>query len=333
MDLKWPWALPLVVAAVLLLLMWWARRPHRRRPDDALLVAHTDRLKSLPRYADLLRSRRISAQLLVLAALVVVVGTTLVLVRPQQSELQQRDARNRDLMLCLDASGSMDDDNLAVVREVRRIVDDLRGDRVGMVIWSSAAVLVFPLTDDSDFVLAQLDIAERALSGTPGGFFAGVDTLGGGSLIGDGLVSCVQRFDDPTADRTRAVLLSSDNAPLGKRVYPLPEAARYAAEQEVRVYGLGAPELGSPRRARARAEFAAAVEDTGGILSLLGEDGATDRIVERIDDLEKTRTKEPPRSVSFDAPRTGLLISSLGVAMLVVVWAGPMAGRRRGRRR
>ena len=139
----------------------------------------------------------LSGLLLALAALVVVAGTALVLVRPQQVDSEPRQARSRDLMLCLDASVSMDDDNLAVVREVRRIVDDLRGDRVGLMIWSGAAVLVFPLTDDYDFVRAQLDAAERAFAGEPDGFFAGVDSSGGASLIGDGIVSCVQRFDEP----------------------------------------------------------------------------------------------------------------------------------------
>ncbi len=332
MDLKWPWALPVVAVAVLVLLLWWARRPRPRRPDDALLVAHTARLRGLPRYVELLRRRRLSGLLLALAALVVVAGTALVLIRPQQVDSEPRQARSRDLMLCLDASVSMDDDNLAVVREVRRIVDDLRGDRVGLMIWSGAAVLVFPLTDDYDFVRAQLDAAERAFAGEPDGFFAGVDSSGGASLIGDGIVSCVQRFDDPSADRTRAVLVSSDNSPIGEPVYPLPEAARYATEQKVLVYGLGAAELGSTDRAAAREELAAAVEATGGLLALVGEDGDTDRIVERIDDLEKARAEEPPRKVSYDDNRVGLLVSALGVGLLLLAWTGPLLGRRRARR-
>ena len=328
MDLKWPWALPLVAVGVLLLLLWWARRP-RGRSDDALLVAHTARLRTLPRYVELLRRQRLAGLLLALAALVVVAGATLVLVRPQQVDTAPREARNRDLMLCLDASVSMDDDNLAVVREVRRIVADLEGDRVGLMIWSGAAVQIFPLTDDYDFVRDQLDDAERAFAGEAQGFFAGVDSSGGASLIGDGIVSCVQRFDDPSADRTRAVLVSSDNSPVGEPVYPLPEAARYATERQVLVYGLGAAELGSTARAAPREELAAAVDATGGVLALVGEDGDTDRIVERIDDLEKARAEEPPREISYDAPGLGLLVSGLGVGLLLLAWTGPLVGRHR----
>ena len=69
-----------------------------------------------------------------------------------------------------------------------------------------------------------------------------------------------------------------------------------------------------------------------GSLALVGEDGDTDRIVERIDDLEKARAEEPPRKVSYDDPQVGLLVSGLGVGLLLLVWAGPLLGRRRGSR-
>ena len=333
-DLRWAWAPPVVAVAVLVLLLWWARRPRRHPDGGALLVAHTARLRTLPRYRELLHRERLSGLLLTLAALVVVAGTALVLARPQVVESAPRDARSRDLMLCLDASVSMDDDNLAVVREVRRIVDDLEGDRVGLMIWSGAAVLVFPLTDDYDYVRDQLDEAEQAFAGTTESYFTGVELAAeSASLIGDGLVSCVERFDQPSADRTRAVLVSSDNDPLGEPVYPLPEAAAIAAERQVLVYGLGAPELEQPERAAARDEFAAAAAATGGLLALVGADGDADRIVGRIDDLEKARAEEPPREVSYDAPGVGVAVSGLGVALLLVAWIGlpGLRPRRRGR--
>ncbi len=331
MDLKWPWA-PVVVAVVVIgLLLWWARRPRAPRSGDALLVAHTASLLALPRYRALVRRRRVAGALLVLASLVVVTGVALVLARPQTIESQARESRQRDLLLCLDASASMDRDNVRVIRELRRIVGSLAGDRVGMVMWSGAAVLVFPLTDDYDFVDSELERAEQAFTGRAKGFFEGVDAPAkGASLIGDGIVSCVNRFDRAASDRTRAVIVSSDNFPRGKPVYELAQAADYAASRQVLVYGMGAAALAQPQHAEARQGFADAVTATGGTFAIV-DDAASERIAERIDDLEKARATEPPRRVSYDEPGAGLVTAGVGLALLVLAWcilllSGPRKG-------
>ena len=202
-QVAWPWVLPTAGAVVLVLLLWWARRTGPRR-SVALPVAHTATLRSLPRYRLLARRQRRLGLLLAAGALLVIAGAAFVTARPQTVETSPRESRARDLMVCLDASASMDDDNAVVVRELRRIVEQLRGDRVGMMIWSSAAVLVFPLTDDYDYVRGQLDRAERAFTGHPDGFYAGVDLPdAGASLIGDGIVSCARRFDGTAAWTSR----------------------------------------------------------------------------------------------------------------------------------
>ena len=333
LHLRWPWAPVLVAAGVLLLTVWWARR-RRARVDQALLVAHTARLRALPRYRTLLRRHRLSGALLALTSLVVVAGSAVVLARPQVVETEARDSLGRDIMLCLDASRSMDKENVAVGREMRRLVDGHSGDRVALVLWSGAAVMVFPLTDDYDFVRAELDRAAEAFAGGSDSYFAGVDvTPAGSSLIGDGIVSCVKRFDLPASERTRAVLVSSDNDPVGVPLYSLPEAARHATKRDALVYGIGAPALAAPERATSRAALADALTATGGVLTLVGEDGATDQILDRINDLERARAVEPPRRVSRDTPEVGVVVSGAGVGLLALVWgAGLVRTRRDGRR-
>ena len=329
LHLRWPWAPVLVAAGVLLLAVWWARR-RRPRVDEALLVAHTARLRGLPRYRTLLRRHRLSGALMALASLVVVAGTALVLARPQVVETEARDSLGRDIMLCLDASRSMDKENVAVVREMRRLVDGLSGDRVGLILWSGTAAMVFPLTDDYDFVRAELERAEHAFAGGPESYFAGVDvTPAGSSLIGDGIVSCVNRFDRRASERTRAVLVSSDNDPVGAPLYSLAEAARHATTRNAIVYGIGAPALAKPERATAHAEFADALAATGGMLTLVGEDGTADRILERINDLEEARAAEPPRRVARDAPELGVVVGGAGVGLLALVWGGGVVRRTR----
>lgn len=321
-QLAWPWVLPAVAVAVLVLLGWWARRP-RRASQAPVLVAHTAALRSLPRYRRLAQRRRRLGLLLVSGAMLVVAGAALVVARPQTLETSPRDSRARDLMVCLDASASMDDDNATLVRELRSIVGQLPGDRVGMMIWSSAGVLVFPLTDDYDYVRTQLDRAEDAFTGHPRGFYAGVDLPDeGASLIGDGIVSCARRFDGPEASRTRVLLVTSDNDPLGEPTYSLSEAAAYAAEHHVLVYGIGASSLGEPDREAARQEFAAVAAQTGGVFTLAGRADGPELISSRIQDLARARDTQPPRTTAYDSPYAGALVAGPGLLLLAAAWVG-----------
>ncbi|MBJ7357257.1 VWA domain-containing protein [Nocardioides sp.] len=327
-GLSRPWALAAVAGGVVVLLAWWSRR--RRHRGEAVVLARTSRLRRLPGFQRRLRRQRRTGLLLTLGSLLVVAGSAVVLARPDVVEAGRPDARSRDLMLCLDASPSMAKDNLAVVSAVRRVVAGLEGDRVGLVIWSGAAVVVFPLTDDYAYVDEQLDRAEAAFSGASERFFAGVNLNDqGASLIGDGLVSCVNRFDRPASQRTRAVLLASDNEPFGDTLFTLPQAAAYAEERDVLVYALAASSLAKPQRATPLEELTAAARSTGGTLVQLQEEGGTDRLIDRIDDLEKARAVEPPRPVSREAPALGVLLALAG---LPVLGAGWLVGRERRRR-
>ncbi len=320
-QLAWPWVLPTTGAVVLVLMVWWGRRTRPRAPA-ALPVAHTGTLHSLPRYRRLARRHRRLGLLLVAGSLLVVAGAALVVARPQTVETSPRESRARDLMVCLDASASMDDDNAVVVRELRGIVEQLRGDRVGMMIWSSAAVLVFPLTDDYDYVRGQLDRAERAFTGHPDGFYAGVDLPdAGASLIGDGIVSCARRFDGTAATRTRVLLVASDNDPLGQPSYSLPEAAQFAAQRKVLVYGIGAASLEDPSRTAAREEFVAAASRTGGVFTLVGA-GGQELITSRIADLLRARGSQLPRKTVHDTPYLGALLAAAGLVLMTGAWWG-----------
>jgi Ca-activated chloride channel family protein len=321
------WALAAVGGGVLLLMAWWSRRGRVR--GDAVLLARTSRLRRLPRYQQRLRRQRRTGLLLTLGSLVLVAGSAVVLARPDVVETGRPDARSRDLMLCLDASPSMARDNLAVVREVRRVVAGLQGDRVGLVIWSGAAVVVFPLTDDYEYVDEQLDRAEAAFSGESDRFFAGVHLNDqGASLIADGLVSCVGRFDRPASQRTRAVLMASDNEPFGDSLFTLPQAAAHAEERDVLLYALAGSALAKPKKQAALEEFTEAARTTGGTLVQLQEEGGTDRLIDRIDDLEKARAVEPARPVSREAPALGVLLALVGALVLAVGW---LVGRDRRR--
>ncbi|GAA3668788.1 VWA domain-containing protein [Nocardioides ginsengisoli] len=338
-ELRWPWLAVGLAVLVLVLLAVWLRtwRPSRA---GASYVAHTARLRALPRYRTLVRRQVALGACLTLAALVACTGAIVLAARPQQRQTMERNDRTRDIVLCLDASGSMAEVDAQVVREFRTIVEGLRGERVGLTIWSGAAITIFPLTDDYDYVVQQLDAAEKAfgdgkvITDAFAVFTAGtVIDWDIQSQMGDGLASCVQRFDRRDEKRSRAIVLASDNEPVGRGIYTLPEAAQVAADADVVVHGIAAPD--TARRPEAVREFESAVTSTGGTFSLLGSDGGAGAVIDAIGNLAATPIDRPPVVQVLDRPRAGVIIAGIGLAGLVLVWAAQVVlvlrDRREGR--
>ncbi|MDT0201113.1 hypothetical protein [Nocardioides sp. AE5] len=320
MELKWTWlVIVLVVVTIAWILLWSFPSPLNRAPRNALPVAHAARLRRIPRYRTLAARRRVEMALRVAAVLVLIAGCILLSGRLVETKTHQAENTNRDIMLCLDVSGSMIDYDAQVVEEFQRITEGLEGERIGLTIWSGVAVTVFPLTDDYEFIVDQLDLATEKFNSYDYNYVAGT-YLGDerASLVSDGLVSCVERFDRPDEERGRAVVLASDNDPQGEPIYTFDEAAQYAADRNVVVHGLGTPEMdylpGSVE------EFERAMKTTKGTFSVFGEDGTAASIVDQINTLEQARSKQPARTTILDRP--GLGAALMGAGLLLVVAAG-----------
>jgi hypothetical protein len=320
-DLRWPWFAVALAAVVLAVLVLWARRP--RPQEQALLVAHTDRFRTLPRFRTLTRREQLVAAVATLGALAMVAGTVLLAARPSRPVVVEPDRNGRDIVLCLDVSASMDRWNREVVDSFRQLLGELNGERLGLTIFSGLSVSVLPLTDDYDFVRSQLDEAEAAFSGGNLDFFTGTEAdAERASQPGDGLMSCLQRFDVGGDDRGRAIVLATDNDPLGEGLFRLPEAAAEAARDEVVVYGIGTPDM-TPDRA---AELDDAAAATGGAMSVVEDEGGVDDLVRGIQQIERERLRPVPTGLEVDDPVVPL---GIAVAGFVVLLGGALAGRRR----
>lgn len=332
MDLKWPWLallLGVLVVAALVAWSWWRGRDSAS--DGAMLVAHSERIRGLDRFRALARRESWLAQWQTLAVVVAAVGAILLAARPQATAVTEHSLANRDVVLCLDASTSMFDEDVQVLDAFQQIVDGLRGERVSLVIWSDAAVTVFPLTDDYAFIKSQLHEASDAFARQDIDYMAGTFLGRRASIITDGIVSCTQRFDHPEQQRGRAVIVASDNDPQGGApIFTWPEVSEYAREHKVRLYGIGSLDL--EVATDRRAQFSNAMTSTGGTFSLLGSDGSVESIVAGIERLEAAQVRQPPEVTVDERPGTAIAITGAGVLMLLGGWAVAFARRAGGRR-
>jgi Mg-chelatase subunit ChlD len=318
MDLRQPGVvLPglaglLVVAAI----VWWLLR--RRHERGTVAVANTDLLRRLPEYHRALRAHRLRTLAIGAVAALVGVGAVVGAARPIERSVVSTEKDNRDIILCLDVSGSMIDVDAQVVATFRRLAEGFKGERMSMVIFNSSAVPTFPLTDDYTFIDDQLRQAERALDtlDPQDSFFAGTLNGEGSSLIGDGLATCVRSFDHPELKRARSVILASDNEAAGKSLFTLTEAGQLASTGAIQIYGINPSD--SPASSAA-IEMRKVVETSGGVYYPLSDLSAVPKILDAVSSREATRIPAAPEVVVNDAPALPVALVSIGLLALLAI--------------
>jgi Ca-activated chloride channel family protein len=146
-------------------------------------------------------------------------------------------ARGSDLYVMIDVSRSMLADDVSPTRlgrakaDISALVNQLEGERVGLIAFAGQAVVKCPLTVDYDSFRRALD--ELDPDSAPRG----------GTAIGDAIRKALEVFH-PNAERDQAILLITDGD--DQQSYPL-EAAAVAAERHVTIFtvGLGDADRGS----------------------------------------------------------------------------------------
>ncbi|MGH8324211.1 MAG: vWA domain-containing protein, partial [Steroidobacteraceae bacterium] len=156
--------------------------------------------------------------------------------RPQWLGPPQDVARSgRDLLLAVDASGSMSTPDMqiggrAVSRyaAVKAIAGDFIrrrvGDRIGLIVFGSQAYLLTPLTFDRDTVLKQLDESAVGLPGRQ-------------TAIGDAVGLAVKRLRERPRDQ-RVLILLTDGVNDAGELDPY-QSIDLAVAEHVKIYTIG----------------------------------------------------------------------------------------------
>lgn len=252
-----------------------------------------------------------------ICCVLVVVSAFLLMAKPYTSRRMQDEKHCRDIILCIDISTSVDYLNENLLDKLKKTVDELQGERFGIVIFNTSPVLLTPLTDDYEYVKDQLDLIAQCLKSRnevnlDDAFSSGYDWIyyqayissgtligneqRGSSLIGDGLAAAAIDFSDADKERTKVVIFSTDNDIQGTPVATLDEAADICVSNNVTVYGVGTKEM-TPEN---KESMKNAVEKTGGKFYLEEESGSFGEIVSSIEKLSKNLVKV--RMVDVETP-------------------------------
>ncbi|AZS38803.1 hypothetical protein CVS54_00100 [Microbacterium oxydans] len=313
-------AVAVVLVALAIGLVLGLRREGRAGAGDAARVARAERLRTLPSFRRALtrRALALSGVLALGAAAAIVSGV--VAARPMSAQTVQPVNTSRDIMLCLDVSGSMTEVDVEVLNVFDELLDSFEGERIGLTIFNSSPVQIFPLTDDYDFVrehLASMTESFDFVDQVPE-HWIGTLNGNGASLIGDGLAACAMGFDHPDDERSRSVIFATDNEVNGASIVTLEEAAAYAASKDVRVFALN-PVQG--KDADVSAELSAAAEATGGAAFGLRDTTTVSDIVDQVQEQEATELRGEAQVVWTDTPNLWIVVLCLSVlGFVVVLW-------------
>ena len=318
------WQLSLALI-IIIALLWFAapiilRRYSRSKRHDAprqkLPIANTSRLRAFPLYIQQVkRYKRLLAVVLGLHALLLVMMIILT-GRPSSVAVVSPEVKNRDIVLCLDVSRSMYEYDVEIIKTYRTLARKFDGERLGLVLFDRSPAVIFPLTDDASLIDSKLALIEKAL--TPPGTLEYFDILSGtvvsngqgSSLIGDGLASCIGRFDKLDSKRSRSIILGTDNQLAGTPIISLPEAAELAKQKDIRVYGIY-PNSNKNRE----------TEATNGDYYALRDKNTIPNIVQKIAAQDASRFKGTPRVTRTDQPQLllyGMLI--IIISLIIIDW-------------
>jgi Ca-activated chloride channel family protein len=224
---------------------------------------------------------------------------SLALAGPQMLvNIETQPLTGRDLVLALDMSGSMENEDfvlnekqvsrLEAVRQVATsFIAGRKGDRVGLIAFANKPYVAAPLTHDTSIVAQSISQITIGISGRS-------------TSISDGLGLALKHLKGSQA-RSRVIVLLSDGIDTGGQVSPV-DVGMLAARQGVKVYTIA---LG-PIEAGAGAKSSDAVDtdtlriianSSGGQTFRVRTTGDLRNVTTAIDQLEPASLRAPPRQV------------------------------------
>lgn len=198
----------IIICFILGIVIYFARLRKKSQYTGGKKVANTKYIKETEYYKEKLKKYKILSNLTKTLSLISIILTSILIARLVEFKTKSEEMYNRDIILGLDISTSQSEVNLELIEKFKKIIPEIQGDRIGIILFNTAPVVYSPLTDDYDYINKCLDTITKELklaidnNGNPpitykingvetptiwyGGVSANSDVRGS-SLVGDGL--------------------------------------------------------------------------------------------------------------------------------------------------
>lgn len=313
----WLFIIPPIAILVLIIVAFYHYhiRSQERDLKKVAVIAHTHTIKMLPEYKRAVRRYRIMLVFAAISFLISIFSFTAVAARPVTSVARSNVSKNRDIILCLDTSGSMSSYQEKLLNLFGLVADNLHGERIGITIFDGVSANLIPLSDDYG---AVIELTEELKNNFPHYSMAVAgDAV---SAIGDGVMGCVNSFDKLESQRSKSVIIATDNIP-GDETVDINQAARYAKRYGVTFYGISI-NVGNGQN---EALFQNAVSITNGVFyninNYKGDEDIVDSAIQKILTQEAAKIEGAPELIYKDDPALLLFVSGISfIIFIAIIW-------------
>lgn len=251
--------------------------------------------------------------------------------RPQKKldddTITEQSIEGIDIVLSLDISYSMKaldfrPNRLEASKEVaKEFIEKRPTDRIGLVVYEGESYTACALTTDHESLLRRLKKIESG-------------QIQGGTAIGMGLATAINRLRDSEA-KSKVIILLTDGENNAGKVHPT-TAADYAKEYDIRIYTIGVGSKGKVKMPIGKNSFTGKLvydyvegkidekmltqvaEETGGKYYRAKNKEQLKEIYKEIDKLEKAKIQT--QIYKRDVPEAFHLFAMIGLALLLAEW-------------
>lgn len=331
---SWLFIFPTITIVIIVIVAFLRFRKHllrRSKKEKVALISHTNYIRNLPEYKA--AKQRYNTLLCLLAAFFVVAtgAISVTASRPIQVTESKTDLENRDIMLCLDVSGSMSSNLNDLLSYFSELVSKMDGQRFGITIFDGIYVTLSPLSTDYESINEILaDLRDNFSVFSSGLYTAQRLSTYSSSEIGPGLVGCVSAFDKlGEAQRSRSIIIATDNAASPTQAVNIIQAAQYAKSYDITVYGLNTWDYRSQEEiendsgyeSRSAKEFREAMLLTGGSYYAFSANSSLParRIVDQILAQEAARYEGAGQIIRTDTPQIPAIIAAVTLLVFIII--------------
>ena len=321
MEIKYPIIIIIVIIAIVAILFVKSKK----KANNKKKVANTHYIKNTDLYKKIVRKYKLFTYIVFGLVIICLLAATLLSSRIVSVSKHNDEIYDRDIILCLDVSGSMMDLDKKIVDIYKDIIDGMNGERFGIVIFNSSSYTLLPLTNDYDYIKDVVETASAAFDAASDFtntdydlaqyIYAGTSEGEGSSIIGDGLATCVLGFPKLDEDRSRILILATDNFLAGKEIITVPEAGELAKKYKISIYPLDPYGYSNSEETKQLQDIAV---KTGGKYYSIKDNTNTKDIIKEIEKKEKSLRETNPITVERDTPTLPLILLVSAILVLFV---------------
>lgn len=335
MKYSWLFIFPIFAIIAIVAYSIYHRKTGQQRIKKSVLISHSKKIRALPEYEKASKKYRILLCVAAVALIFSIASITITASRPISVDVIEPDYETRDIMLCVDVSGSQLTEVANVVLYFSNVVSRLKGQRIGVGVFAEKATILSPLTNDYAMVenllkeLVNLYRKQRGISDkSTQNKFSLSDSLGTKSAIGPGIINCASGFDKLTEDgRAQSMIVATDNLQNTGDV-TVEQAGNYLARYGVTLYAIDTIDedeiavSGVYDPANRAASLRRAAGATGGLYYNLPTQGINgEQAAESIMKQEAAKHENVAQFVQTDSPKISTVFALASViVMLFAIW-------------